>query len=348
MTNKELQPYLLRMSLMALFGLTVLSIVGAFLGVERARLFFNSIPMMLIWLFLLGLLMIGIVCSAGIRKRPASLAMHLGCVLVLAGAMWGSQTAQHWRAVLQWSSGPTTGYLLLKSGDISDRLTDSSLIRTVGQLPFSIRLEDFRIEYYPLGNEAWAFGLGVAVPSSRGMDWLFQPLEWNTGVETHLPYGDIRMFVLNHKIQETSALVELELLHGTNSLLGKMKADVTNSFYHLPLAPLFPDVVFSNRSASLLLMRNEAPIRQYVSTVTLLKEAQEVGRREISVNHPLHYGGYHIYQHSYGKDGELYTILYAVKDSGLVWVYAGFILLGLGTAVHFWSRRGRSRNGGEA
>jgi len=77
-------------------------------------------------------------------------------------------------------------------------------------------------------------------------------------------------------------------------------------------------------------------IKDYVSDVSIIENAKEVEHKTIEVNHPLHYRGYHFYQHSYDPDQLNYSILFVRSDSGLYIVYAGFLLVSIGSIVRFW------------
>jgi cytochrome c biogenesis protein ResB len=85
-------------------------------------------------------------------------------------------------------------------------------------------------------------------------------------------------------------------------------------------------------------------VKDYVSALEIVKDDQVVAAKEIEVNRPLYYGGYHFYQSEWGEDqhGE-YTVLQVVSDSGLNIVYAGYILLIGGIFWHFWGRRALDR-----
>jgi hypothetical protein len=88
----------------------------------------------------------------------------------------------------------------------------------------------------------------------------------------------------------------------------------------------------------------EPAVKQYRSAVSLCRG--NVDRpAEITVNHPQHFHGYHLYQMSWGRNPDLYSVLLVASDSGLTVVYAGFVLLVLGTALRFWFRR-RAPEGG--
>jgi hypothetical protein len=82
-------------------------------------------------------------------------------------------------------------------------------------------------------------------------------------------------------------------------------------------------------------------VKDYISDVEIVKDDQVVAEKSIEVNHPLHYGGYHIYQHEPGDADELgvYTGLLVVSDSGLNLVYCGYVMLIVGVFWHFWGRR---------
>lgn len=85
-------------------------------------------------------------------------------------------------------------------------------------------------------------------------------------------------------------------------------------------------------------MDMEPAVKTYRSHVSLFVAA-EPAAQEITVNHPLHVQGYHLYQMSWGQDPRLYSVLLVASDSGLYVVYVGFVLLVLGTVLRFWFHR---------
>ena len=83
--------------------------------------------------------------------------------------------------------------------------------------------------------------------------------------------------------------------------------------------------------------------RDYISEVEIVKDGAVVAQKNIEVNHPLHYGGYYLYQPSWGEDhGSVYTVLTVASDSGLKAVYAGYAMLMIGLCWRFWARRKNS------
>ena len=87
---------------------------------------------------------------------------------------------------------------------------------------------------------------------------------------------------------------------------------------------------------TLYLVEPTGQIRDYKSELVVLEEGQEVAHKTIEVNDPLHYGGYHFYQHSYDSEQGRYTVLSVQSDSGLWAVYVGLFLLGAGVMWLFW------------
>lgn len=65
--------------------------------------------------------------------------------------------------------------------------------------------------------------------------------------------------------------------------------------------------------------------RQYTSRLRIDGEACEV-----SVNHPLHHGGYTIYQDSYDQQAGSFTVLQLVRDPWLPLIFVGIALLAAG------------------
>ncbi len=79
-------------------------------------------------------------------------------------------------------------------------------------------------------------------------------------------------------------------------------------------------------------------IKQYRSSIRLIAEGQSDVTRDVAVNAPAHFGGYHIYQFSCGHDPRVYSVLLLVSDSGCSLIYLGMICLVVGSAGIGWWR----------
>ncbi len=79
-------------------------------------------------------------------------------------------------------------------------------------------------------------------------------------------------------------------------------------------------------------------MRDYISSLAVIENNKTVVEKNVEVNHPLHYGGYYFYQHSYDTQDGRYSVLMVASDSGLAIVYTGYISLCVGVIRHFWLR----------
>ena len=141
--------------------LIVLSVIGTLLqtkeqsAAERAKVMFNSAPLVAYWMVLTGLLVVGFVFFRRLRRSFGLLIVHLGCVLVLLGAMCGSVGGHEFAAKYFGQRKIPFGYMIIHEGQARhDVYRTSRFQERIGSLPFSIGLRDFRIEYYEL-DEPW-------------------------------------------------------------------------------------------------------------------------------------------------------------------------------------------------
>lgn len=76
----------------------------------------------------------------------------------------------------------------------------------------------------------------------------------------------------------------------------------------------------------------DGDIKNFVSKVDVVKDGKVVASRAVSLNNPLIYKGYRIYQNAYrAKNSQQWQPdLLIVRDPGVPVIYVGFVLLGLG------------------
>ncbi len=72
-------------------------------------------------------------------------------------------------------------------------------------------------------------------------------------------------------------------------------------------------------------------VKDYLSMVTISKDGKEIGEYPVRVNHPIDIDGYKIYQAAYDPTKPDYSMFQVVYDPGLWIVYAGFLVLFIGT-----------------
>ncbi|MFA5252240.1 MAG: cytochrome c biogenesis protein ResB [Phycisphaerae bacterium] len=228
--KKMFKRAVMRVSLAMVVLLVFLSIYGAFLGPYHAKTFFNSQWLSVYWLDLMAFLVTAFVVFCRPVRFPGLFLILGGGILVLAGALLSSGTGLKIQNQLFGTDKIQTGRMIIFEGDTENRiwLEDSGQIK---ELPFHIKLKDFRIEYY--------------APES---------------------------------------------------------------------------------------------VRDYISDVQVVKDGSVVAEKSVEVNRPLHFGGYHFYQNSFDPEAHKYTVLSVVSDTGLNFVYAGYLALGIGVFWHFWLR----------
>jgi hypothetical protein len=321
---------LLWATLVAVILLTVLSIYGAFIGADRAQAFFNSLPLVVYWFTAVALLAAGIASFRRLLRVPSLLLMHAGCIVVLLGAMWGSEPGHALQKQLfgidKIPQARMGMYEQMQENRV--QVEDSNSIR---DLPFFIRLNDFRLEYYEPGH--------LLVYSRDGRNWRLPAVAGQTlSLGEDLGTVAIRRVFRNFKMDiEGDKPVAYDPPGGSNPAL--------EVAVERPGAASGRRYVFEQRFAHTdsndpIILDYCRDVKDYVSELEVIDSNQVVTAKNVEVNHPLHYGGYHFCQHKWGRDqfGE-YTVLLVVSDSGLNVVYGGFTLLIAGVFWHFWVRR---------
>ena len=318
-------------ALTAVILLTLLSVHGAFLGADRAQAFFNSLPLAVYWLALAALLIVGLVVFRRLLQIPALLLIHLACILILVGGMWGSKAGHVMQKQLFGIDKVVRGQLKMKIGDQAPKgridVEDGNSVR---ELPFAVRLKGFRMEYYEPGE--------VMIRSREGQVWR---LSAKLGEQVSL--GELGRITVqkafeNFKLRaEGDKQVPYDAPGGSNPAVQvrveRPDGTATAGYVFEYFDPIFTEAIGFD-------LTYRRSIKYYISEVEVVADGKAVAAKAIEVNHPLHYGGYHFYQHSLDEDAAgQYTILLVVSDSGLNVVYGGYVMLIAGVFWHFWGRR---------
>jgi len=318
-------------ALIAVILLTLLSVHGAFLGADRAQAFFNSLPLAVYWFALTALLIVGLAVFRRLLQIPALLLLHLGCILILFGGMWGSKAGHVMQKQLFGIDKVVRGQLRLKIGDQAPVtrviIEDSNGVR---ELPFAVRLKDFRMEYYEPGE--------LIIQGPKGKVWRLPAKPGEQASLGELGKITVQKSFRNFKLSvEGDKHVPYDAPGGSNPAVQvqveKPDGTTTSGYIFENFAPVFPGAVGFEPTY-------QRAVKDYISEVEIVADGKPVAAKAIEVNHPLHYGGYHLYQQSLDEDNAgQYTILQVVSDSGLNVVYGGFVMLIAGVFWHFWGRR---------
>lgn len=322
-------------TLLAIGLLAVLSAAASFSGAHDAKAFFNSIPLIIYWHAMLLLLAAGLAVFPRLLRKPGLLLMHSGCILVIAGSMWSSQVGHRIAAEVFGIKKVPTGYMSIPEG-VSESHIVADNREMLGELPFSIRLNKFSIEYYPGHKNAdpnvfirTKEGEVFKVPASPGSSISLG----NT--KTRLTVA--RIFN-NFKMQiENGATKAYDAEGGSNPAVELKVENPDGTSYSAYAFQHFAHPQKDGLQLAYVPAEDASPvIKSYLSDLSVLESGREVLRQTIAVNHPLHFGGYHFYQHSYGQENGNYTVLSVTSDSGLYLVFSGYFLLCLGALWHFW------------
>lgn len=315
--------------LIAIALLIGFSIYGAFIGAERAQVFFNSLPLVVYWFFLVALLLGGLLAFRRLLRVPSLLLMHAGCILVLLGAMWGSVAGHELQRRLFGIDKIRSGVMPVFEGETDNRvmLADSN---DMPELPFSVELKDFRIDYYPVGT--------LYVQDAAGRSWSVRA-EPGSKIDLGDDWGVVTVLKVFRNFRLDIVGDEPVAFDAPGDANPALQVQTTR-----PDGTETTRYVFENfaghAAQNQLAMSYYRSVRDYVSEIDIVKNGAVVASKDIEVNHPLHYGGYHFYQQSYGENqyGQ-YTVLRVASDSGLNVVWAGYAILVGALCWHFWGRR---------
>ncbi len=138
-------------ALIAIILLAASRSTGPSSALSGRQAFFNSLPLAVYWFALIALLIAGIALFRRLLRIPALLLMHVGSVLVLLGALWGSNGGHAVAKQLfgidkipQASCGSTSGY--------PENRVEVAGTHDLRELPFSVRLKEYSEEYYEPGQ----------------------------------------------------------------------------------------------------------------------------------------------------------------------------------------------------
>jgi hypothetical protein len=336
---KKLTRLILWLSLLAIIIFTALSVLGAFYGPQKAKLLFNSIPLTVYFFIFLALLTAGLFAFKSLRKKPALLMIHVGSILILAGAMYGSQKGHLLAEKLFKIKKVPHGYMAIFEGKSENKILAEDLQHVLAELPFDIKLDDFRLEFYQPQKTSKPL-LKIETPKA---DYFQLPAEPDRQISLGPDIGTL-------KILHTFKNFKINIKDG-QKIITDDPNDPLNPTLHVELsAPdgkTYTRYVFENFPGFgespddlKLTYTSQRPgqIRDFLSDLVILKNNTEVMRKTIEVNHPLYYAGYHFYQHSYDPENQAYTILSVTSDSGLYAVFTGYFLLALGIIHRCWFR----------
>ena len=388
-------------ALVLIILLTAMSVYGAFIGADRAKMFFNSIPSVVFWVLLALALIAGLVAFRRLICVPGLLLMHAGCILVLIGAALGSERgykltgndkiiegymeifegrtsrqvttekkiplfniALEFAGSLDERSIPqnlrqefenkqvglsqAAGVFVSQPGDIwfvadengqyyvrreGGKLKVYDFIQEMRELPFEVKLIDFRIEYYEPSY------LLIEIPDGRSLK---VPAEIGEEIDLGGELGTakiIRKFEYFRMSLEDGRKTAFEDPRG--SPMPALEVRITPPEAEATIHYAFTFEFGHTQGGPKLIYSKPAggPISDFISELEITdQDGRVLAKKDIEVNHPLQYGGYRFYQSGYDEKAARYTVLQVVSDTGVTIVFAGYWMLCIGAFWHMWLR----------
>jgi hypothetical protein len=314
--------------LLLILFLITFSIYGAFIGAQRAKGLFNSIPLSVYWLAFAVLLISAIALFRRLLCWRGLFLIHLGCIVILAGGIIGSQAGFKVQDELFKTDTIRAGQMIINEGTTERAVEMEDGV--IKMLPFAIKLVDFRIEYYQPGQLIirTTKGDGFKIAAEPGQKYVLGPDLGSVEI--------VRRFENFKLTREGDKRVAIEDANGGPNpalelLLKKPDGNETTRY----VFERFPGHARPDDNLQFSYRRS---VKDFLSEVEVVKDNKVVTRKNIEVNKPLHYAGYLFYQQGYDSDLGKYTVLGVTSDKGLGIVFLGYILLCAGAFWQFWFR----------
>lgn len=301
----------LKLTLILLLVIMAASVVGTLLPQEDA----NSAIYHSTWFKLVLITLVhnlGICTLRRVRTLRVSsmgfLCVHLGVMSVLGGVLIGNAYGVKGRMIV--GVGQTATHFQNRAGEKH-------------RLPFKVKLEDFKVEYYDYGRIiVMAPGVPepIEVPAVVGKKDVLPDLNCSLEVLRYIP--DFYISVHDKSI-------------GTRTFQPRnpaIQVAVTGSEERrMWLFAKYPEMQGLHRDNNplpfKLVYRWAERVSAYKSRVKVIDDDDSTTEALIEVNHPFSHKGFSLYQLSYDRDHHEYSTIEIVSDPGLWVVYAGFLLI---------------------
>ena len=327
-SKKKFRRVVMWSALALIILLIFLSVWGAFIGAERTQRLVNTLPLTIYWLAWALVLITGLAAFRRLVRVPRLLLIHVGCVFVLAGGMWGSDAGHKLQKELLGIDKIRTGQMVIYEGDLENLVALEN--NQQAKLPFSVKLKDFRIEYYK-PEYLW-------VQSREGQSWKI-PVETGGEFSLGADFGTVKILKVFENFKITIDGDKRRAIDdsgpGSNPAI---EVEIKSPDGIVDTRYVFERFPGHSYPEDRLLLSYHRIISDYISELEIIKDGKVLAKKDIEVNHPLHFGGYHFYQSSYDAEAGQYTVLEVVSDSGLSLVYGGYLMLCIGVLWHLWLR----------
>ena len=308
-----------KFSIIILPVITTISLIGTFIEPNKAGKFiYHSFWFEgLIVLFSVNISICTIKRLKNITKKNIGfLVTHLSIIIILFGGLLSLITGKK-------------GSLMIYDGHSSDKFfvdKDTSI-----QLPFTIKLNDFILEYYDESKGA------LQIRAKGETEYKKYPI--NVGSEIDYKGAKIKIlkYVPDFEINIETHEVNSKSDNPNNPAL-QIEVSKDGNKKEKWLFAKFPDFhgKDSDDIEASFVVGGGGRIKDFKSELEIIENGNKVLTKTIEVNNPLSYKGYKFYQSSYDDQNLSWSGLQIVKDPGLVFIYIGFVLLIMGVVFIFY------------
>ena len=308
--------------------------MGGIIVALRLDDIFHGLPFAL----LMALFGASVISSATLRfpvslKASGFFICHVGLMTTLAGAAASATLAIRGRVDLHAGGETATRVRVTKAGQGTGE---------VAALGFDLHLDRFQLVNYETEYRVGYYEqVPVADEHGPRTDWrLKASFDPDTG-KHRLPNGDsFRLTGIYPDFRPSPDDATKRVAYGTASQEWRNPAvSIEVQQQGLPREALMlatrRSPVFLSSTRALVFERREKEVKSYVSHVTARQGTSEL-KRAISVNDPLTFNGWTLYQVNFNPEDPTYSGLEAVYDPGVFWVFSGFGLISLGVFYMFY------------
>jgi cytochrome c biogenesis protein ResB len=255
------------------------------------------------------------------KRQVGFILVHLAVIVILFGGFLSRVLGE--KGVLPLYEGQTlalyesvnpgrTCHLSCKADDIEKHEGDQrrGLIK---QLPFSLRLNEFQISRHQQTRRLYLYEFNHQKKSySPITSWSLKLLTQGVSVSGK----SIRL----HKKESTNDDIYILEIEDKLNIERSKTVDVDSE----NPKPIMLDKMSTK---ALVFEATQKRVKEYLSKVTILIKGKEIGSYDITVNNPLSFAGYNIYQSSYDPNKPNFSVFQVVYDPGVPWIYVGFLFL---------------------
>ncbi|MBM4372785.1 MAG: cytochrome c biogenesis protein ResB [Deltaproteobacteria bacterium] len=245
-------------------------------------------------------------------KRLGYVLIHASIIVIIAGGTLRTFLKKEGVVGRFVPGANQVGLLVGQSSDRVEITDDGTFLERSEPLPFQVRLDDFRVDFYDTTPLLFVFVPEQDEPVAR--------LDLNEGAVVTVAGTRIEAVGVRTRSSrprpghpELRTPVAVLRVDGREGAIG-------------------PDEPFGNDQVGVVFHEQRGEVKLYQSRLTLLdRDGNELVTQDVRVNEPLIHDGWWLYQSSWSPGNLRFSGIQAVHDPGIGVALAGLVLLVIGT-----------------